>query len=106
LLDEGRLEDVCQLARTFTAQAHADSKLKAFWWLGASMGQHNRYRGEVKAYAPIQGTGGAVVSLVPSERTTGGHEFDEADVEVYQGDRAVLGGLDSGGAGPAPIDED
>ena len=40
LLDEGRLEDVSQLARTFAAQAHADNKLKAIWWLGAVMGQH------------------------------------------------------------------
>jgi hypothetical protein len=35
----------------------------------------------------------------------GGHEFDEADVELYQGDRAVLGGLDSGGAGSGLVDE-
>ena len=53
LLDEGRLEDVSQLARTFAAQAHADNKLKAIWGLGAVMGQHNRYTGKVLAYGPI-----------------------------------------------------
>ena len=34
----GRLEDVAQLARTFSSQAHADNKLKAIWWLSASWG--------------------------------------------------------------------
>ncbi|MEL6344628.1 MAG: Rid family hydrolase, partial [Myxococcota bacterium] len=90
ILDEGRLEDVSQLARTFAAQAHADNKLKAIWWLGAVMGQHNRYKGDVLAYGPIWGTGSAVVSLTPTDEETGGHEFDEEDVDVYLGDREVL----------------
>lgn len=97
LFGEGRLEDVSQLARTFTAQAHADSKLKAVWWLAAAMGQHNRYAGEVLGYGPLFGTGGAVVSLVPSDEIAGGHEFDEEDVEVYGGDRSVL---DAGASQP------
>ncbi|MEC8276252.1 MAG: Rid family hydrolase [Myxococcota bacterium] len=90
LLDEGRLEDVSQLARTFAAQAHADNKLKAIWWLSAVMGQHNRYTGNVMAYGPIFGTGSAVVSLLPAEKEASGHEFDEDNVEFYQGDRDVL----------------
>jgi 2-aminophenol/2-amino-5-chlorophenol 1,6-dioxygenase alpha subunit len=90
ILDEGRLEDVSQLARTFTAQAHADSKLKAIWWLAAAMGQHNNYKGKVLAYAPIYGSGATVVTLEPTEKAAGGHEFDEADVDVYGGDRSVL----------------
>ena len=90
LLDEGRLEDVSQLARTFTSQAHADNKLKALWWLAAVSGQHNRYRGEVLSYQPIWGAGAAVVSLTPTGREAGGHEFDEDSVDVYQGDREVL----------------
>lgn len=90
LLDEGRLEDVSQLARTFTAQAFADNKLKALWWLAAAMGQHNRYTGEVLGYGPLCGTGGAVVHLAPSAAAAGGHEFDEEDVDVYGGDRGVL----------------
>ena len=90
LLADGRLEDVSQLARTFAAQAHADNKLKAIWWLSAVMGAHNKYRGTVHAYGPIFGTGSAVVSLTPSDSEVGGHEFDEDDVEYFSGDREVL----------------
>ena len=91
ILAEGRLEDVAQLARTFAAQAHADNKLKAIWWLSAVMGQHNRYRGNVHAYGPIFGAGCTVASIIPSEARAIGHEFDEDDVEVFAGDRDVLG---------------
>lgn len=91
ILGEGRLEDTSQLARTFSAQAHADSKMKAIWWLAALMGEHNRYEGEVLAYEPIMGTGAAVVSLVPSTRQSADHEFDEESVEVFGGERSVLG---------------
>ena len=90
LLAEGRLEDVSQLARLFTQQAHADSKLKAIWWLASCMGSHNNYRGHVHAYEPVWGTGAALVSLIPSVDVTGGLEYDEDDVEVYRGDRNVL----------------
>ena len=89
-LDEGRLEDVSQLARTFAAQAHADSKMKGVWWLGAVSGQTNNYAGKVHAYAPIWGTGAAVVELTPSSQAAADQEFDEDDVEVYGGDRGVL----------------
>ena len=90
LFADGRLEDVSQLARTFAAQAHADNKLKAIWWLSAVMGAHNKYRGTVHAYGPLFGTGSAVISLVPSDSEVGGHEFDEDDVDYYSGDREVL----------------
>ena len=90
LLSEGRLEDVSQLARTFSRQAHADNKLKALWWLAAVSGQHNRYQGEVLSYRPIWGAGAAVVALTPTSQEAGGHEFDEDSVDVYQGDREVL----------------
>ncbi|MBO86200.1 MAG: hypothetical protein CL927_12650 [Deltaproteobacteria bacterium] len=90
ILDEGRLEDVSQLARTFTAQAHADSKLKGIWWLASCAGAHNRYSGEVLAYAPVQGAGCAVVSLKPDALAVANLEFDEDDVDVYRGDRNVL----------------
>ena len=91
LLGEGRLEDVSQLARTFSAQAHADNKLKRFWWLSAVAGQHNRYQGFVHAYGPVFGTGCAVVTLRPADQAASGHEFDEDNVEVYAGERDVLG---------------
>jgi hypothetical protein len=45
----------------------------------------------VHGYAPIHGTGGAVVSLRPAAHGIGDKEFDEDDVEVYRGDRDVLG---------------
>jgi 2-aminomuconate deaminase len=90
LFADGRLEDVCQLARTFSSQAHADNKLKAIWWLSAVMGQHNRYRGTVHAYGPGFGTGSAVISLKPSATEVGGHEFDEDDIDYFSGDREVL----------------
>ena len=99
---EGRLEDVSQLARTFAAQARADARLKAVWWLAAAAGAHNGYRGQVLAYAPIQGAGCAVVSLQPDAAVGGQLEFDEDDVDVFRGDRGVLsGGPNTGRTGVA-----
>jgi 2-aminophenol/2-amino-5-chlorophenol 1,6-dioxygenase alpha subunit len=92
ILGEGRLEDVSQLARSFTTQANADSKLKAIWWLAALMGQHNKYSGRVFAYEALWGTGAAVCSLTPADQAMGDLEFDEDDVERYRGDRDVLAG--------------
>jgi len=101
LIGEGRLEDVSQLARTFTHQAHADSKLKAIWWLAACSGAHNRYQGEVLAYAPVQGAGCAVVALTPDSTGAANLEFDEDDVDVFRGDRNVLDpGPDGGHVAP------
>ena len=91
ILGEGRLEDTSQLMRAVAAEAFAEAKGKAIWWLGGLMGQHNRYRGEVLGYGAIQGTGAAVVALTHAESEAGGHEFDEDDVDVYRGDRNVLG---------------
>jgi 2-aminophenol/2-amino-5-chlorophenol 1,6-dioxygenase subunit alpha len=98
-LAAGRLEDVSQLARTFTAQAHGDSKLKAIWWLAAAMGQNNAYTGEVLAYEPVHGAGCTVTWLRPAARPAPGLEFDEQDVETYRGERNVLEG---GGAQDPP----
>lgn len=93
---EGRLEDVSQLAREFTAQANADSKLKAVWWLAATLGQHNNYDGIVFEYQPVWGTGAALVGFAPTTRPAAQKEFDEEDVETFRGDRNVL----SSGATP------
>ncbi len=90
LLGEGRLEDVAQLAREFSRQANGDAKLKALWWLAAAMGQHNDYAGSVRAYAPIWGTGSAVVGLTPAPGRAGNLEYDEDDTEHYRGEREVL----------------
>jgi len=73
MLGEGRLGDLCQVGESFAAQAHADSKLKAIWWLAACAGVHNRYRGEVLAHAPVQGAGCAVVALTPNASDADGH---------------------------------
>lgn len=97
ILGQGRLEDVAQLAREFSAQANGDSKGKAFWWLASILGQHNAYDGTVHEYQPVWGTGAALVGLVPSTRAAADKEFDEEDVEVFRGERNVLSG-----AGAAP----
>lgn len=95
-LGDGRLEDVAQLSRTIQDQirVHKVVNFKPMWWLGAVMGQHNRYDGAVHAYAPLFGTGGAVITLSPSHDSAGDKEYDEEDVDVYRGDRSVLGGAD------------
>ena len=90
LLDEGRLEDVSQLAREFSRQANGDSRMKAIWWLAATMGQHNNYAGTVFDYQPVWGTGAAMVGLQPAERSAGDLEYDEDDAEFFRGDRNVL----------------
>jgi 2-aminophenol/2-amino-5-chlorophenol 1,6-dioxygenase subunit alpha len=90
LLREGRLEDVSQLARQFTSQAHGDSKLKAIWWLSACLGQNNDYRGEVFDYQPVWGTGAALVGLVPDTSRGLDLEYDEDNTDRYHGDRNVL----------------
>ncbi|MCA9569060.1 MAG: hypothetical protein KC656_14525 [Myxococcales bacterium] len=92
LLEDGRLEDTAQLSRTIQQQIRVRKVVafKSLWWLSAVMGQHNRYAGEVLAYEPIMGTGGAVVGLTPLQGDRGDREFDEDDVEVFRGNREVL----------------
>ena len=102
ILGEGRLEDVSQLAREFSAQANGDQRMKAIWWLAALMGEHNDYDGRVLEYQPIWGTGGAVVSLTPTARAAARLEFDEESVDVYAGERNVLTGSGDAPAAAAP----
>jgi 2-aminophenol/2-amino-5-chlorophenol 1,6-dioxygenase alpha subunit len=90
ILREGRLEDVAQLARQFSREAHADSKLKALWWLSAALGGRNDFQCDVHAYEALFGTGGAVVELRAGGSSRGEQEFDEDDVEFYRGERSVL----------------
>lgn len=79
MLGEGRLEDVAQVARDFGREANADMGFKAIWWLGAVLGEHNRYDGKVWDYQPVWGTGNAIVELTPNERKQMDweKEFDE-----------------------------
>ena len=90
LLGQGRLEDVSQLARQFSHQAHADNKLKAIWWLSACLGQHNDFRGEVFDYQAVWGSGAALVGLTPDTVKGLDLEYDEDNTDFYQGDRNVL----------------
>ena len=105
-LGAGRLEDVAQLSRVIHDQIRVRKvvNFKPMWWLAAAMGQHNRYSGQVHAYAPVYGTGGAVVTLTPTGQGVGDKEFDEDDVEVFRGDRGVLTGPGaSSGSVPASV---
>ncbi len=78
MLGDGRLEDVAQVAREFGREANADMGFKAIWWLGALMGEHNRYDGKVWDYQPVWGTGSAIVELTPSAKELDFEkEFDE-----------------------------
>lgn len=88
----GRLEDVAQLSREIHKQIRIRKvvNFKPMWWMSAVMGQNNNYDGQVFAYAPLYGTGGAVIGLTPSKRSVGDKEYDEENVEVYKGDRNVL----------------
>jgi 2-aminophenol/2-amino-5-chlorophenol 1,6-dioxygenase subunit alpha len=92
MLGEGRLEDVAQVAREFGREANADMGFKAIWWLGAVMGEHNKYDGKVWAYAPVWGTGSALVELVPNahKEIEFEKEFDEGPVPSFD---------DAGGTG-------
>tara|TARA_Y100001935_G_scaffold252971_1_gene258026 strand:+ start:4367 stop:5389 length:1023 start_codon:yes stop_codon:yes gene_type:complete len=95
-LGEGRLEDASQLSRQFhkEARVHKVANFKPFWWLSAVMGANNLYAGEILSYAPVCGTGAAVIRLTPSNKAARDLEFDENDPEKYSGERNVLGGED------------
>ena len=82
MFGEGRLEDVAQVARDFAREANADMGFKAIWWLGAVMGENNKYDGKVWDYQPVWGTGNAIVELTPNERKQMDweKEFDEGPV--------------------------
>ena len=105
-LGDGRLEDVAQLSREIQRQirVHKVVNFKPMWWLSAAMDGGNRFLGEVHAYAPIHGVGAGVVSLEPAPAGVGDKEYDEDDVETFQGDRGVLAGVHAArasGAQPA-----
>ena len=91
-LGDGRLEDVAQLSRNIHSQIRVQKvvSFKPMWWLSAMNGQHNNFTGRVLAYEALHGAGGGVVILEPSESGIGDKEYDEDDVEFYQGDRSVL----------------
>ena len=89
---DGRLEDLSQLSRDIHGQIRVQKVVayKPAWFMASTMGQHNNYDGNVLAYEPLHGSGGAVITLTPSGGSIGDKEFDEDDVEYYHGDRNVL----------------
>ncbi len=91
MFGEGRLEDVAQVARDFAREANADMGFKAIWWLGAVMGEHNRYDGKVWDYQPVWGTGNAIVELTPNDRKQMDweKEFDEGPVADATAERGT-----------------
>lgn len=101
ILGEGRLEDTSQLAREFSQQAQADSKMKGIWWLAGLMGQNNSYDGKVFEYQPIWGTGAAVISLTPSSKVNVTREYDEESTETFKGYDAVFSIGGAQGAKPS-----
>lgn len=87
LLGEGRLEDVSEVGREFHRQANADMGFRGFWWLNGLCGKTNSFSGKVFSYAPIYGTGAAVVGLYPKTaiRSIPTWSNDESDlVERFQ----------------------
>ena len=86
MFGEGRLEDVAQVAREFGREANADMGFKAVWWLGALMGEHNRYDGKVWDYQPVWGTGCGIVELTPAphKQLDFEKEFDEGPANVIR----------------------
>ncbi len=103
MLEDGRVEDVSQVIREFSQQAHGDQRGRAFWWLSGMLGQHNGYAGQTLAYGPLWGSGAAVVSLTPAPERNLSREFDEGEVETFGGERGVLAG---GKAAPPPTTDD
>ena len=104
-LGNGRLEDVSQLSREIQKQIriHKVVNFKPMWWLSGVMDRGNSFLGEVHAYAPIHGVGAGVVTLTPAAVGVGDKEYDEDDVETYQGDRHVLdGGGEASASVPSP----
>ena len=91
-LGEGRLEDVGQLSRTIHRQIRVNKVVafKPMWWLSGMNQNRNNLTGEVLAYEPIHGAGGAVVHLDPTPSGAGDKEYDEDDVEYFAGERNVL----------------
>lgn len=109
-LKQGRLEDVGQLSRTIQRQIRVQKVVafKPMWWLSAMNGNRNDLTGQVLAYEPIHGAGGAVVSIDPTPSGAGDKEYDEDDVEYFHGERGVLDTvdeIDEGGQGAPAVEQ-
>lgn len=67
LLQDGRLEDVAQVARDFGREANGDMGFKGVWWLNGLCGETNDFRGKLLGYEAIYGTGNCVAVLEPTK---------------------------------------
>ncbi len=67
LLQDGRLEDVAQVARDFGREANGDMGFKGIWWLNGLCGETNDFSGKVLGYGAIYGTGNTVAVLTPNK---------------------------------------
>jgi reactive intermediate/imine deaminase len=67
LLQDGRLEDVSQVARDFGREANGDMGFKGVWWLNGICGESNDFRGKLLGYEAIYGTGNCVAVLEPTK---------------------------------------
>lgn len=93
LLAEGRLEDVSQVAREFAREANGDMGFKGIWWLAGLCGESNSFTGKVHHYAPVWGTGNAIVELLPTAPIFAREDppSDPFDGEGMASERADLG---------------
>lgn len=108
ILGDGRLQDATEVVRQFADEANADMGFKGLWWLAALAGETNQYRGKVWGYAPVWGTGAALVQLTPTDEPREfEREYDELPIEALAtgGDAPLQStGLDThnrGSAAPA-----
>jgi 2-aminophenol/2-amino-5-chlorophenol 1,6-dioxygenase subunit alpha len=82
IFEEGRLEDVSEVAREYSRQANADMGFKGVWWLNGLCGKSNSFEGKVFDYQPIWGTGAGLIGLYPTApvRSIPDWVNDEADL--------------------------
>lgn len=82
ILGDGRLQEATEVVRQFADEANADMGFKGLWWLGAVAGETNRFRGKVHGYAPVWGTGAALIELTPTDEPREFEkEYDELSLE-------------------------
>lgn len=105
-LEQGRMEDVGQLSRTIHRQIRVQKVVafKPMWWLSAMNGNRNDLTGRVLAYEAIHGAGCAVVHVDPTPSGVGDKEYDEDDVEYFQGERGVLDTAEEQSDDASPLD--
>lgn len=98
LLNDGRLEDVAQVARDFGREANGDMGFKGIWWLNGICGETNDFTGRVIAYEPIYGTGNCVAVLSPKSEVRS-REIPSTTTATQAGAKHVI----DASAAPEPV---